>query len=426
MLKQTRAFTLVELIVVITILAILWTIGFISLQWFSRDARDSLRVTDFKSIEKWLEILLTKWESLPEPEDYVEIKANWTTISYQWYAWEKVLWKVKVFWWWKDPLDDTYYTYLTDTWFRNYQLLWFLENWDQISLNKNLLNKTHAIDYSNRYPILKWKPLWVIVDSITKQPIQVTWTGIDLVTETNEYKVYLSKNEAVTWTWWSLKSLQLNASCKRIKEINLNSKNWVYSINPTWISEFEVYCDMAIDGGGWTYVTMLADTTTRNYFKTANTDKITSLSENISTKWQISNLWLDDNNRDIFIQCFTNHPNFKTYEIPLIIYNYKKLDINNLEKQDKAWTIFSTENLKAKWNWNKFYLNNIYRTSSSNETMYLENMDGKWVFISVSSATLSIRNTSYPKSWAYTTITEPEEAINVWFINGNYCVTAIR
>lgn len=37
--KNIKAFTLVELIVVITILAILWTIAFISLQWYTRDAR---------------------------------------------------------------------------------------------------------------------------------------------------------------------------------------------------------------------------------------------------------------------------------------------------------------------------------------------------------------------------------------------------
>jgi len=41
--KKKKAFTLVELIVVITILTILGTIAFISLQGYSRDARDSTR-----------------------------------------------------------------------------------------------------------------------------------------------------------------------------------------------------------------------------------------------------------------------------------------------------------------------------------------------------------------------------------------------
>lgn len=37
--KNIKAFTLVELIVVITILSILWTIAFISLQWYSSNSR---------------------------------------------------------------------------------------------------------------------------------------------------------------------------------------------------------------------------------------------------------------------------------------------------------------------------------------------------------------------------------------------------
>jgi len=50
---QKRAFTLVELIVTITILAILWTIGFISLQWYSQDARDATRLSDIWNIKKY-------------------------------------------------------------------------------------------------------------------------------------------------------------------------------------------------------------------------------------------------------------------------------------------------------------------------------------------------------------------------------------
>lgn len=51
MVKMSKkAFTLVELIVVITILAILGTIAFISLQGYSAQARDSKRITDVSSL----------------------------------------------------------------------------------------------------------------------------------------------------------------------------------------------------------------------------------------------------------------------------------------------------------------------------------------------------------------------------------------
>jgi prepilin-type N-terminal cleavage/methylation domain-containing protein len=51
MKSTNKAFTLVELIVVITILAILGTIAFISLQGYSSDARNSKRISDLGNIQ---------------------------------------------------------------------------------------------------------------------------------------------------------------------------------------------------------------------------------------------------------------------------------------------------------------------------------------------------------------------------------------
>ena len=57
---QNKAFTLVELIVVITILAILGTIAFISLQGYSWDAKNSKVTSDLKSIQTALEAKRTQ------------------------------------------------------------------------------------------------------------------------------------------------------------------------------------------------------------------------------------------------------------------------------------------------------------------------------------------------------------------------------
>jgi prepilin-type N-terminal cleavage/methylation domain-containing protein len=57
---QKKAFTLVELIVVITILAILGTIAFISLQGNTQDAKNSKVLSDVASISKKISILSTK------------------------------------------------------------------------------------------------------------------------------------------------------------------------------------------------------------------------------------------------------------------------------------------------------------------------------------------------------------------------------
>ena len=62
--KIIKGFTLVELIVVITILAILWTISFISLQWYSMRSRDSVRISDIKNIITNLELFKLKLQHI--------------------------------------------------------------------------------------------------------------------------------------------------------------------------------------------------------------------------------------------------------------------------------------------------------------------------------------------------------------------------
>ncbi len=135
-----KAFTLVELIVVITILAILWTIWFVSYTWFMSTARDSNRLTQLEWIHNWLETYKTKWKLLI-PDDSVTIYASWTIIWYQWNAWETVLNKIWYQKWWKDPLDDKYYTYYTDKKQQNIELLWFLEN-DPGASKETTFNRT--------------------------------------------------------------------------------------------------------------------------------------------------------------------------------------------------------------------------------------------------------------------------------------------
>lgn len=61
MIRNTKkAFTLVELIVVITILAILGTIAFISLQGYSGDAKNSKVTSDLRNIASAIETTSTK------------------------------------------------------------------------------------------------------------------------------------------------------------------------------------------------------------------------------------------------------------------------------------------------------------------------------------------------------------------------------
>ncbi len=222
--QNQKAFTLVELIVVITILAILWTIAFISLQWYSRDARDSVRVSDLSNIEKQLELYLVKWTKLPIPDDELELQSSWVTIWYQWTIWLESLNKIWVHGWWKDPLDDTYYTYRINANKTAYQVMWYLENETPISFYSSLLigeglgvRLTNAADLTKRYPKLYWKTLWVLVDQVTNKPLDKIETGtVELRTYTvNIVDMYLSTDKKQSWTWtmtmyWTMENLARN------------------------------------------------------------------------------------------------------------------------------------------------------------------------------------------------------------------------
>ncbi len=115
--QGTRAFTLVELIVVITILAILWTIAFISLQWYSADARDSSRISDVNHIKTSLELYsLDSWK-YPLPDEAQNVTLTWTTVVVwkQWTIWDTVTSQLSRNLNEKptDPLYETEYIYST-------------------------------------------------------------------------------------------------------------------------------------------------------------------------------------------------------------------------------------------------------------------------------------------------------------------------
>jgi type II secretory pathway pseudopilin PulG len=76
------AFTLVELIVIITILAILWTICFISIQNYASSARDTKRISDTRNLLEKVNIEQTKWTPLEQLMDTEDQKPNNLTINW--------------------------------------------------------------------------------------------------------------------------------------------------------------------------------------------------------------------------------------------------------------------------------------------------------------------------------------------------------
>ena len=123
----TSWFTLVELIVVITILAILSTIWFVNYSSYLTWVRDSNRIAQLKGISSALEIYRSN-KRLPLPDDNIEIMSGDSIIWYQWYAGKNLLSLINYTWEWVDPKDDKYFSYYLTRNSRYYQLMAYLEN----------------------------------------------------------------------------------------------------------------------------------------------------------------------------------------------------------------------------------------------------------------------------------------------------------
>ena len=269
--KIPQAFTIVELIVVITILAILGTIWFVSFSSHLVWTRDTNRLSQLSTMHEWLDVYSTQNE-LPTPENSVEVRASWSLIWYQWYAWKNVLGMIWYSKWWKDPKDEQYYSYYLTEDKRNFQLMWFLE--DESNKQVSLITKTNAIDYTKRYPTVYWKKLGILTESGTNAPIHEVSTIVsswylDVATSPNTYTANLTDLEKITWTWTQLveKAVTLSTSkwfktCKEIYDNKVITRvvDWVYTIKPEW-TEIQVYCDMVTNS--WTN-TLILDKTYSN------------------------------------------------------------------------------------------------------------------------------------------------------------------
>jgi len=162
----TWAFTLVELIVVITILAILWTIAFISLQWYSAQARDSKRLSDISNIKKSVELFSLNTWKYPEPDDSVIMSYSWEALRYQWTVWDQVSINVSRNLNEKptDPSTGNEYTYSTTYSQTEYEVLGLYESdllWKNVGapLVGVLQSNATTLDY----PKIDWNYNWIYI-----------------------------------------------------------------------------------------------------------------------------------------------------------------------------------------------------------------------------------------------------------------------
>lgn len=291
-----RAFTLVELIVVITILAVLATVGFISMTGYSQNSRDSVRLSDIKSITKTFEIQKTKDVKLPLPEYKIDIIADGNIIQYQWHLSEQILANNNIHGGWKDNLTGEYFWYSVNPQQNKFQIITFLEN-----QKENVYTSKVFADNSNKYIQTWWNGLNILLTPTTKEVLSSknSW-NINLNTDTSQYALVTPNNNSITWDINYIYSkfehiFKKDVSCKSILYHGLSKGDWIYSINPSWIEgeQFNVYCDMSTNGWGWTVIA--------TSFANNNWDTSKPFHLDYAT---VTNIWiwdLDDLNSNYFI-----------------------------------------------------------------------------------------------------------------------------
>lgn len=260
MKHKNKAFTLVELIVVITILSILWTIAYISLANYSKSSRNSVRVTDIWIIKQSLWVFEVDTGKYPLPSSSTDVTYSWWLLWYQWTFWESTknnldnLSKTPL-----DPLFSNQYDFSVTNNKTKYQL-WTVFEWSLFS-DAQFVNQTHALTSDEVVSYISWnyelKDLQAInwsncylitVPSLFVSNLASSWAldplwNYNFVYDNwpNLTQNYISKLEtAPTWSTFQIQELYDECSIDTLNKFNLYISKLALAYQQlNWVAEFE-------------------------------------------------------------------------------------------------------------------------------------------------------------------------------------------
>ena len=231
--RDYKWFTLVELLVVIVILAILWTVSFMYWQTYVKDTRDAVRITDMWSAEKALRLYAIKNDNqFPTPDNSVEVSYSWAEVWTQWVFWEtvfKAVWLMN-----KEILDpDTLerYPYSVSNQRNEFEIWSIVEAWT-LQTNK-IINQVYA--WNTVVPaIIKWNYNWIMLKASTGSTEYIfalpSIISSDLWTPTINYII---NNKKLVYNWyWNLPASYKNSRFKT---------DWWWALNLLNADKFVVF-----------------------------------------------------------------------------------------------------------------------------------------------------------------------------------------
>lgn len=248
-----------------TVASIWWAVTFISLQWYSSDARNSKRTSDLGSIVSKITIESTKWKSL---ESFVirDEKYEWKDF-YVW--WVKLIWWKNYFAWqlnyetldikkdeFSDPDWSSYIIWVTTLDWWKYQILsnmertwgyysrikwnyhtyykWELEvkkiSWLKIQLINNIdSNKIKRWNQTNLWKVIKVSDNWMIL-TVTK-PVKEWVHKIELSDKNSDWLIYNNWKAIIDGD---------HTSVKRPTKNIINSEKVIKSIDKIFSETLEI------------------------------------------------------------------------------------------------------------------------------------------------------------------------------------------
>lgn len=233
--KYILAFTLVELIVVITLIAILGTIILMSFLWYTRNARSAVRINDMANIVKGIELFVLKSALSPYPdENQVFTWTLWREIR-QWIIGINVSQNIWVF---GDLVDP-------DSWKKYMYSIFWNSKYYQIAteyVDKEVSVLPYAYANTNT-TIIKWNyyfdpslpSLLVVPSSITGSWIFdpnvcfIVDGGVntrDICSEKKKEMTMKNYDERLI-AYWDMETSFSSWSQKYLKDFSWNNNNWL-------------------------------------------------------------------------------------------------------------------------------------------------------------------------------------------------------
>lgn len=272
-------FTLIELIVVITILAILWTIAFMSFKGYTWQTRNAKITSDLTNLHTALSIYKTQNGVVPMPDWALTVTSGGNPITYEWEVWSTVKGIIKADKNMITPLGNNYRYAINGTQ-KLFSVIWETEEISAIIT---------SVKAESKINVFKWDDVLTLFDSSGN----FLWGNVDN-TITNLTKAYLwdreisvsaNKVTKVPSAIKENKSFKIN-SCKAILEWDLSTWNGNYTIITNKGSE-EVYCDMTTNWGGWTLILAVSSSDSDN-FSSFSLPQNTWIWQDSTTLWKFA------------------------------------------------------------------------------------------------------------------------------------------